>query len=134
MYLIYRKYISQYSNIHQLSAVTAYVIRFVNNLHKPQHMLCGPLSSLELACAQCHLIKGIQHTTYSNELAYLLMKQSKCPPLINLIRCGGRIHNAPTSELAKFPILLPTNCSFTKKPGYISVLLHALSHMRYSLK
>ena len=123
MYLIYRKYISQYSNIHQLSAVTAYVIRFVNNLHKPQHMLCGPLCILELACAQRHLIKGIQHTTYSDELAYLLKKQSKCRPLIrqlhlflddnHLICCGGQIHNTPTYELAKFPILLPTNCSFT---------------------
>ena len=103
--------------------MTAYVIRFVNNLHKPQHTLCGPLSSLELACAQRHLIKGIQHTTYSDKLAYLLKKQSNCPPLIrqvrlflddnHLIRSGGQIHNAPTSELAKFPILLPTNCSFT---------------------
>ena len=115
--------ILRYSNIHRLSAVTAYVIRFVNNLHKPQHTLCGPLSSLELACAQRHLIKGIQHTTYSDKLAYLLKKQSKCPPLIRQLRlflddnhllcCGGRIHNAPMSELAKFPILLPTNCSFT---------------------
>ena len=71
--------ISRYSNIHRLSAVIAYVIRVVNNLHKPQRTLRGPLSSLELTCAQCHLIKGIQHMTYSDEVAYLLKKQSKCP-------------------------------------------------------
>ena len=30
-----------------------------------------------------------------------------------LIRCGGRIHNAPLSESAKFPILLPSKDPFT---------------------
>lgn len=114
---------SRYSNIYRLSTVTAYVIRFVNNLHKSQHKVYGPLSSLELARAQHCLIKGIQHRTYSEELAYLLKKQSKFPPLIRQLRlflddnqpihCGGRIHNASTSELAKFPILLPINCTFT---------------------
>ena len=61
--------------------------------------------------------------TYCEELAYLLKKWSKCPPLIRqlrlfldndqLIRCGGRIHYAPTTELAKFPVLLPANSPFT---------------------
>jgi len=31
----------------------------------------------------------------------------------NLLRCGGRIHNAPLSELAKFPLLLPSRHHFT---------------------
>ena len=30
-----------------------------------------------------------------------------------LLRCGGRIHNAPLSELARFPYLLPQNNHFT---------------------
>ena len=29
------------------------------------------------------------------------------------IRCGGRIHNAPLSELARFPFLLPPKHHFT---------------------
>ena len=111
--------ISRYSNINRLLAVTSYVLRFVHNLHKVQHRVFGPLSSTELANARRHLIKGIQGLTYRKELAYLLKKRSKCPPLIRqlrlfldndqLIRCGGRIHNAPTTELAKFPVLLPAN-------------------------
>ncbi|XP_065911263.1 uncharacterized protein [Dysidea avara] len=115
--------ISRYSSINRLLAVTAYVLRFSNNLHKPQNKICGALSSSELAHARRHIIKGIQHMTYREELTYLLKKQSKCPTLVRqlrlflddnqLLRCGGRIHNAPTSELAKFPILLPINCSFT---------------------
>ena len=30
-----------------------------------------------------------------------------------LLRCGGRIHNAPLSELARFPYLLPLNHHLT---------------------
>ena len=32
----------------------------------------------------------------------------------HLIRCQGRIHNAPVSESTKFPVLLPTYHPFTK--------------------
>ena len=113
----------RYSNINLLLAVTSYVLRFIHNLRKVQHRVSGPLSSTELVNAQRHLIKGIQGLTYCEELAYLLKERSKCPPLIRqlhlfldndqLIRCGGRIHNALTIELAKFPVLLQANSSFT---------------------
>ena len=114
---------SRYSNIYRLLAVTAYVFRFVHNLRKEQHRVSGPLLSSELVKARQHLIKGTQEMSYHEELSYLLKRQPKCPPLIRqlrlfldnnkLIRCGGRIHNAPTTELAKFPVLLPANSSFT---------------------
>jgi len=110
--------ISKYSNFNRLSTVTAYVLRCVHNLANAPKA-CGPLTSTELADARKHLIKGIQYFTYGEELAYLLERQSKCPPLVRqlrlfldhdkLIHCGGRIHNAPASELAKFPFLLPSN-------------------------
>ena len=114
---------SLYSNINRLLAVTSYILRFVHNLRKVQHRLSGPLSSTEFANARRLLIKGTQRLTYCEELTYLLKKRPKCPPLVRqlrlfldndqLIRCGGRIHNAPTTELAKFPVLLPANSSFT---------------------
>ena len=63
------------------------------------------------------LLRDIQHTSYHQELNYLLKKHSQCPTLVKqlrlflddnkIIRCGGRIHNAPTSDLAKFPYFLP---------------------------
>ena len=34
------------------------------------------------------------------------------------LHCGGRIHNAPTSEFTKFPYLLPTKYPFTKLVMY----------------
>ena len=68
-------------------------------------------------------MKGIQGSAYQDELAYLLKRQSKCPPLVRqlrlflddkqLIRYRGQIHNAPTTELSKFPFLLPSNCQFS---------------------
>ena len=106
-----------------LFAVTAYVLRYVHNLRKAQPRTSGPLSSVELTNAQLYLIRGIQRSTYREEFAYLLKKQPKCPPLVRqlrlylddnqLIRSGRRIHNAPTTELAKFPFLLPSNSLFT---------------------
>ena len=43
------------------------------------------------------------------------------------IRCGGRIHNAPTTELAKFPYLLPAKHPFTTLVVYAihGMQLHA---------
>jgi len=136
---------SRYSNIYHLLAVTAYIFRFVHNLCKEQHRVSGPLFSSELVKARQCLIKGTQGMTYHEELSYLLKRQSKCPPLIRqlhlfldndkLIRCGGRIHNHPTTELAKFPVLLPANSSFTnliimdthsKHGGIMSITVTAL--------
>ena len=36
------------------------------------------------------------------------------PIIPGLLHCGGRIHNAPMTELGKFPYLLPTKHPFTK--------------------
>ena len=114
--------ISRYSHIHRLLAVIAYVLRWVHNLCKSAK-ISGPLTSVELTNARRLLIKSIRSSTFQEEFAYLLKKQTKCPPLIrqlrlflddqHMIRCGGRIHNAPTTELSKFPYLLPANCLLT---------------------
>ena len=72
--------ISRYSHIHQLLAVTAYVLRWVHNLCKSPK-ISGPLTSVELTNARKHLIKSVQCSVYQEELAYLLKKQSKCLPL-----------------------------------------------------
>ena len=115
--------VSRYSSFHRILAVTAYVFRWLHNLRKQQPKLSGPLTNIELANACRHLVKGIQGSAYQDELAYLLKRQSKCPPLVRqlrlflddkqLIHCGGRIHNAPTTELSKFPFLLPSNRRFS---------------------
>ena len=115
--------LSRYSHIHKVLTVTAYVLRWIHNLRKNHPKLCGPLSSGEFTNARRCLVKGVQYLTYQEELAYLLKTQSKCPPLVRqlrlylddkqLVRCGGRIHNAPATELMKFPYLLPSNSLLT---------------------
>ena len=115
--------LSRYSSIHKALSTAAYVLRWIHNVRKNQPKLYGSLSNGELTNARRCLVKGVQHSTYQEELAYLLKKQSKCPPLVRqlhlylddkqLIRCGERIHNAPVTERTKFPYLLPSHSLLT---------------------
>ena len=109
--------IAHISSISKLLAVTAYVLRYIHNSRKQQPLLNGPLTATELNSARKHWISSSQSTSYLTELSYLLKKQGSCPNLVrqlrlyldqdSLIRCGGRIHNAPLDQCTKFPYLLP---------------------------
>ena len=115
---------SRYSNLYRLTAITSYVYRFLHNLQKQTPLQSGPLTNTELSEARRELITGVQHSVYSEEFAFLCKKTSKCPPLVKqlrlflddkkLIRCGGRIHNAPTTDVSKFPYLLPSKHTVTR--------------------
>ena len=117
--------LTDYSSLPKLLAVTAYTLRYINNLCKSWPKLNGPLTAEELSSAQTKWIKACQQLRYPLEMA---SAKSKCihpkkPPLVRqlrlfiddsgLLRCGGRIHNAPLSELARFPYLLPQNNHLT---------------------
>ena len=109
--------ITKFSTIDKLVAVTAYVLRYIHNTRKQQPLLIGPLTATELNTARKRWISSSQSSSYSTVLAYLLKRQHSCPNLVrqlrlyldedNLIRCGGRIHNAPLDQLTRFPYLLP---------------------------
>ena len=110
--------ITRYSSIGKLVAVTTYVLRYIHNSRRQQPLLNGPLTATELNSARKLWISSSQSTSYSTELTYLLLKkQGSCPNLVrqlrlyldqdNLIRCGGRIHNAPLDQCTKFLHLLP---------------------------
>ena len=116
--------VSRHSSFLRTLNVTAYVFRWLHNVRKQQPKLSGPLTSNELASALRYLVKSVQRLAYQAEFAYLLKTRTKCPPLVRqlrlflddnqLIRCGGRIHNAPITELSKFPFLIPSNCRFSE--------------------
>ena len=69
-------------------------------------------------------IKNCQTLTYSDEIANLTSKSQSRLPLVRqlrlfldsdgLLRCGGRIHNAPLDDSAKFPFLLPPRHPLSK--------------------
>ena len=116
--------ITRYSTINKLLAVTAYVLRFIHNVSKQNARLTGPLSVSELQSAKKLWISSSQRSCFKDEFLYLSEKhQNHCPTLVkqlrlfldrnNLIRCGGRIHNAPVTEMAKFPYLLPPRHTLT---------------------
>ena len=104
--------------------------RYTNNLRKSQPKLTGSLTadSEEFRSAQTRWVRNCQERVYPNELASSKPKPGRptgsTPPLVRqlrlfvdnagLLRCGGRIHNAPLSELARFPYLLPQNNHLTE--------------------
>ena len=97
--------------------ITLHQYHQMNRLHKHQ-----ALTTFELARASLKLLRAVQYEAFLAEISNL-KSQSHCLPLVRqlrlfldedqLIRCGGRIHNVPLSELAKFPYLLPSKHHFT---------------------
>ena len=115
--------VSQFSTLSKLLSVTAYVLRFVHNLRKPSKKT-GALTPSELHNARNEWIKNCQQVTYHKEISSMLSKSSPRTALVRQLRlffdntgvlcCGRRIHNAPVSESAKFPHLLPPKDPFTE--------------------
>ena len=121
--------IDQYSSLNKLLAVTAYVNRFVANLKvQPQHRLLGALTAEELHQVNLMWVKDTQQSVYWKEInnLRLISEKPKTPRVLlvrqlrlfldkdSLLRCGGRIHNAPVSEGTKFPYLLPSRHPLSK--------------------
>ena len=114
--------IERYSSLQRLLAVTAYVFRFVHTTRCTSPATTPHLTSAELSRANQELLKAVQHSQFPMEISNLTSK-SRHLPLVRqlrlflddnqLIRCGGRIHNAPLSELARFPYLLPAKHHYT---------------------
>ena len=109
---------SAYSSYSKLLDVTADVLRFAHNTRHKLFKLKGPLTPSELSIANIQWVSSVQLQCFPEEINGLHSKtHSSQPPLVRqlrlyldhtgLIRCGGRIHNAPLSESAKFPFLLP---------------------------
>ena len=119
--------VSAYHSLSQLLNVTAYVFRFVRNIRKPSIKYSGPISPAERTQANLQWIHTVQQQSFPAEIKNI-NSQSNRSPLVRqlrlfidkggLIRCGGRIHNAPVSELVKFPYLLPAKHLFTKLTVY----------------
>ncbi len=112
--------IVKYSKLNKLSRVTAYVLRFITLLRRKERtMAAHHLTSKELMKAEKIWIRCCQNTSFHKQIANLSSKTPRRLPLVrqlrlfldpeNLLRCGGRIHNAPLNTSAKFPYLLPKN-------------------------
>jgi len=129
--------INDYSKLAKLLAVTAYMLRFINNTRRAPPITADThLSPTELAVATVKWIHAIQHDHFPVEIQNL-QAQSQRLPLVRqlrllldkemLLHCGGQIYNAPLSELAKFPYLLPSRHHFTNL-----VILQAHAQLHHS--
>lgn len=121
--------VDRYSSFNKLLSVSAYVIRFLHNLKvQPQHRQFGPATAEKLQKVKLMWVKDTQRSTYwkeVNNLQLILQKPKTSRVLLvrqlrlfldkdGLLRCGGRIHNAPLSEVTKFPYLLPARHALSK--------------------
>jgi len=96
----------------------------------------GVLSSAELKNVNLQWVLNMQQQTFSDEIANVKGNSKRSPLVCQLclfldksgaLRCGGRIQNAPISELARFSYLLLAKHFFTELVIYAthSAQLHA---------
>jgi len=116
--------ITRYSSYKKLLRVTAFVLKFVARCRRElEQNACSGLSVQNVYKAETLLIKHCQEMEFRNEITSLHSGQSKLPLVKQLslflndrgiLRCRGRIHNAPVDEDAKFPFLLPKKHVLTR--------------------
>ena len=114
--------LTRFSKLSKLLSVTAYLYQFIHNTRQSSSsQQIGPLTVSELTRANLKWIQDIQNSVFFKEIAKIqsghnhlpLVRQLKLFIDKDLLHFGGRIHNAPLSELAKFPYLLPVHHHFT---------------------
>ena len=86
-------------------------------MHHPAKLKRGPITAQEFHSARLKWIRTCQNEVYWRESNNLSSSNQRCLILVRklrlfldrkgFLRCGGRIHNAPLNEDAKFPYLLP---------------------------
>ena len=117
--------LERYSDYTKLLRITALVTRFITNIRSScDTRLHGPITTAEIQSAELAWLRNIQAQHFPSEIASLRQKANTLGPLSrqlrmfmddnNLLRVGGRLHNAPLDYSAKFPILLPTRHKFTE--------------------
>ena len=116
--------IDNYSTVHKLLAVIAYVFHFIGNLRTQpgEQRQVGPLEAEKLSKARLNWIKNTQQVIYQKEISNLRListypKTSRVLLVRQLhlfldteesLHCGGQIYNAPSNEITRFPYLLPS--------------------------
>ena len=110
--------IEQHSSIQKLLGVTAYILKFVNNIkdkirNRPSSS-STTLTAREISTAESLWIQEAQLQLIEDPNFAIWKKQLElfCDPS-GIWRCGGRISNADLSYSAKHPILLPRHHPLT---------------------
>lgn len=116
--------LERFSSFSKLTRVTAYCLRFINNLKKKTRNT-NNLTTDELNHARTTIFRNIQEEHFHDERKTLEKRQevstssklSTLSPFIDLsglIRLGGRLANSDLPYSSKHPIVLPRNSHITK--------------------
>ena len=117
----------RHNNLSKVLRITAYVLRFVKNLRcsiQKTEKTVNELTSCEIDEAENRFLKSIQAKVFSKEMEFLKENKRTAPPIYvtqfglyldscGILRCKGRLNNAPLSNSSKNPIILPTKHHFT---------------------
>lgn len=115
--------LNKYESFTKCIRVTAYCLRFINNVHKNNIKLTDLLKPEELERATKKLIKITQYIGFRDELRDLSRSKSvssqsklfRLRPFLDdngVIRVSGRIKNASTIDIfQRHSVVLPANCA-----------------------
>ena len=98
--------------------VAAWILRFINNARKVNNHQSGCITVAELVTAEHFILKGVQRSSFEDEISYLKKNQAVPPtsalsafsPFIDssgMLRVGGRLKNVTISPEKKHPPILP---------------------------
>ena len=125
-------FFEQYSNFSTLQRTVAYILRFVRNSKNKNDRYTGKLNLTELENALKFIIKHEQEREFRDEIKCLISKSEiksnlkSLTPFLdkdNILRVGGRLHNANIPYDHKHPIILPKN-------NHVTNLIIVKEHLR----
>ena len=110
--------LERYSSLDKLIGVTAYILRFYNNLRYKENRRHGTLTVKERQDALLIWIRIIQSTEFTDDIQ-AIVKERNCSKRLTrlcpfmdadgILRVGGRLRHSELKFEAKHPILLPRN-------------------------
>ena len=108
-----------YSDFSKLCRVTAYVIRFVNNIKAGSSKPVSPVGSRsftsEVLFSESLWILESQKSLLQNpNFKQQCVQLAVIKDMNGILRCKGRLCNSPLPETAKFPAWLPCDHHITK--------------------
>ena len=129
--------VGYYRDLTRLLRVTVWVLKFIERIKKRkvsntinnELFNYGQLNSVELDEAETTWIKVVQASSFTEEIEFLSRDRANnehlSPPIYvtqfglyfdenGVVRCKGRINNAPLPENARNPILLPSKHEFVR--------------------
>ncbi|XP_064464098.1 uncharacterized protein LOC135375287 [Ornithodoros turicata] len=116
---------AKYSTYQRLIRVTAWILRFLNNMRKPENRQSGCLVDEEMKRAEKFWVQQAQAEHYAEEIAQLQTDRTVAPesklaalrPYLDdsgIIRLQTRLQYGSEAEDVKCPVILPREHHFTK--------------------